>query len=247
MKLYSKLAVLGAVLAVASAYASADVFGITSGSGGVFYQGYSTTLAGAPAFQPTGVNDSGELAFANSVATIAPGTIWATPLSASYQGNTFNSAWVSYDPNSGPTGGENGTTNPYDADGFYTYTTNFTLSGGGLPYSGSLAVMADDTTAVYLNGVLLAPEGMLGGDAQCGDGIPDCRTGGSETVFLDPALINQNGFNFLTFVVEQSGSIDQGLDFAGTIESTPEPNTLLLLGTGLIGSAGALFRKKRAA
>jgi hypothetical protein len=168
-------------------------------------------------------------------------------LSATYQGNTFNSAWVSYDPNSGPTGGENGTTNPYDANGFYTYTTNFTLAGGALPYSGSLSVMADDTVAVYLNGTLLAPEGMIGGDAECADGIPNCRVGGSETVFLNPALINQDGFNQLTFVVDQSGSIDQGLDFAGTIEATPEPNTLFLLGTGLIGSAGALFRKMRAA
>jgi hypothetical protein len=83
----------------------------------------------------------------------------------------------------------------------------------------------------------------------CADGAPNCRTGQSTNVFFSSSTagFNNDGFNLLSFVVDQSGSHNQGLDFVGSVASTPEPNTLLLLGTGLIGSAGALFRKMRKA
>ncbi len=255
MKLYSKLAALGATLVIASSCALADEFTspIYSSSGTTFFAGYlptfavPSTLSSMPATIPlSGVDNS---TGTSTVSGILPGTVWAPALSASFQGVNANSEWVSYDSNSGPTGTENGGSKPYDANGFYFYTTSFNTPGGALPYSGILEVAADDTVAVYLNGVLLDGEGNLGGDAECSDGIPDCRPGGFETILINQSMLNTagSGFNQLVFVVEQSGSFDQGLDFAGTVEPTPEPNTLFLLGTGLLGSAGALVRRRRAA
>ena len=48
MKFYSKLSALGAVLVLATAFASADtIIDINSGSGSTFYVGYSA-VAGGP-------------------------------------------------------------------------------------------------------------------------------------------------------------------------------------------------------
>jgi PEP-CTERM motif len=254
MKLYSKLAALGATLVIASSCALADQFisPMYSSSGTTFYAGYMSTfsvpstLSSIPgAIQASGVNNS---TGTTQVYGISPGTVWAPPANLSFQGVTADSEWISYDSNSGPTGNENGGSKPYDANGFYFYTTNFNTPGGAMPYSGILEVAADDTVAVYLNGVLLMGEGNLGGDGACADGIPNCRPGGFETILINQSMLNTSGigFNQLVFVVEQSGSYDQGLDFAGIVEQTPEPNTLFLLGTGLLGSAGTLVRRVRA-
>jgi PEP-CTERM motif-containing protein len=255
MKLYSKLSALGAVLVLTTAFASADTINFSSSQGETFYSGFTAPNVnplvppgqpvGPPVLQGSGVNNDPIYGSAPlflvpfNVVGINPGTVWAPAMTGS--------TWVSYDPNSGPTGGENGGSSPYDADGFYTYFTFLATSGG--IWSGSVTVAADDTVEVLLNGVMISNFGTIGGDGQCADGTPNCRTGQSQTVdfgSLTPGFLN-DGTNVLSFVVAQTGSIDQGLDYSGSISSTPEPNTLILLGTGLLGTAGALFRKMRAA
>ena len=237
MKNLIKLSALAAVLVASCGFASADT--LTLGSYGST-AGYNP---GTITVDNTAMNFIGFNAGSNIPSTGMGTTSYDLDPSNVWNPAIPNSAWVGSTMTSGPVG----TVNP--DFGYYTYTTNFTA---GMPfYSGTLSVMADDTTAVYLNGNPLIMAGALGSDSHCADNAPTCWI--TDTISLHGVAMNSGiDANTLTFVVQQEGTgpvggtgDPSGVDFSASLTSVPEPSTLMMLGTGLLGSAGAIFRRMR--
>jgi hypothetical protein len=102
----------------------------------------------------------------------------------------------------------------------------------GTPTGGTIAVMADDSATVILNGVTLMAEASMTGNtyAICSDFGIGCLV--PVTINL-PSSALQTGSNTLEFDVAQRMGGSFGLDYSGSV-TVPEPASGMLLGLGLL-------------
>ena len=84
-----------------------------------------------------------------------------------------NASWVSFNPGNNP-GGTN-----VAPSGTYFFKTSFSATASG---SGSITVLADDSTSVYLNDVLITPAAAKVAAVNCTVGTPNCLTATTYTL-----------------------------------------------------------------
>ena len=186
---------------------------------------FATTINLASSASET-TNNSGK-----ATVNVSPNAAWGAAFT--------NSSWISYTQSGNPNDCKyvqvpNGTS--------VVFSDTFQVAG--TPTSGSVMVMADDTTSVTLNGTLLMNIAPSANNtySTCSSYAVGCTSATSATIDLSKYL--KSGSNTLSFNVLQVAGGSFGLDYAGVVTSsaTPEPGTLALFGLPL--ALLGMLRKK---
>ncbi len=181
------------------------------------------------------MNNFARLAALGAVLAASAPLAFATPISGSVSVNEtvggsvkFDNNSIVFNPDSGRISNATGTTSVYQ--GLLATLSDFTYaSANGVTLftvtdpSGTLAYTLTDANVAFYNAGL----GLLD---VTGDGVF------SETGYADTAG---------TFLLTASDSGVTDFEITSTAAATPEPNSLLLMGTGLLGAAGLLVSRRR--
>ncbi|MGC9158554.1 MAG: PEP-CTERM sorting domain-containing protein [Terracidiphilus sp.] len=229
-----------ALLLIFASSAYADTITLNSGSGNtnshlngaLAYLGYSSLNNG---YQSGGLSATGNPQHLSNSAQ----TSYLVTNPGPWAGAIAGTSWVS----NSAMAGASCSGSQCEPNDFYYYETSFDAVGG--VYDGSISVMADDTAEVLLNGEPIVPFGTIGSDTKCAAGSPNCRS--VDTVTLSGISLKA-GMNTLSIIDAQTGAGGEGVDFSAEFiaAQTPEPASLLLMGSGFFGLALALFWRSRA-